>query len=182
MDVFEQAFAIVIGNESGFSITAIDPGNWTGGRVGAGELRGTKFGVSASAYPDVDIASLTLAEARIIYRRDYWSELAGDRLPSPIAVLLFDAAVNSGVDRAAKWLQQAVGTAVDGDIGPETLDAVDKAIAKLGQPALCAEVVALRLMFMTSLPTWRSFGLGWARRICRLPYSAMSVQSQGSVG
>jgi hypothetical protein len=25
---------------------------------------------------------------------------------------------------------------------------------------------------MTSLPTWKTFGIGWARRLCRLPYEA----------
>ena len=26
---------------------------------------------------------------------------------------------------------------------------------------------------MTSLSTWQTFGLGWARRLCRLPYEAL---------
>ena len=44
--------------------------------------------------------------------------------------------------------------------------------------ALCAEFQAQRLSFMASLPTWRAFGLGWARRLCaRPPPSAMSARA-----
>jgi lysozyme family protein len=179
MDIFEQAFAIVVGNEEGFTTNSNDPGNWTGGRVGAGLLRGTKFGVSASAYPGLDIASLNLSDARMIYRRDFWDRMVADRLPTRLSVVVFDAAVNCGLSRAAKWLQQAVGTLPDGIIGDATLQAVSVAQARGGEPAICAEFDALRLVFMASLPTWRSFGHGWARRICRLPYETLAIAAQG---
>jgi lysozyme family protein len=173
MSTFDRAFAIVIGEEGGFTADAADPGNWTGGRVGAGALRGTKFGISAAAYPTLDIEHLTLDDARAIYRRDYWERVRGDDLPPPLALLAFDAAVNNGVDRAARWLQAAVGVAEDGMIGPATLAAV---AARAGEGArLCAEFLAQRMVFMAALPTWRSFGLGWARRLCALPYESMTM-------
>lgn len=37
-----------------------DKGNWTGGRVGVGQLKGTKYGISAAAYLHLGIKSLTL--------------------------------------------------------------------------------------------------------------------------
>jgi hypothetical protein len=40
---------------------------------------------------------------------------------------------------------------------------------------LCAEFQALRLLFMAALPSWRTFGLGWARRLCLLPYQALQL-------
>jgi hypothetical protein len=30
-------------------------------------------------------------------------------------------------------------------------------------------------MFMSSLATWKTFGIGWARRLCRLPYEAANA-------
>ena len=72
MTAFEQALAVVLGHEGGFCAERSDPGNWTGGAVGCGELRGTKFGISAAAYPAEDIANLTPEAAAAIYRRDYW--------------------------------------------------------------------------------------------------------------
>ena len=86
---------------------------------------------------------------------------------------MFDAAVNNGVARATRWLQQAVGVAADGVIGPGTLAAVS---ARSGEgAAVLAEYQAQRLVFMAGLPTWRTFGLGWARRLCRLPYEAVQM-------
>ncbi len=100
MDAFEQALAFVIGHEGGYTAVASDPGNWTGGRCGAGECRGTHWGISAAAYPQIDIHALTQAQAGEIYRRDYWDRAGCGRLPPPLALLVFDAAVNNGVGRA----------------------------------------------------------------------------------
>ncbi len=170
---FDQAFAVVVGEEGGFTQDPADPGNWTGGAPGRGACRGTRWGVSAAAYPALDIAGLTLADARAIYRRDYWDRVCGDALPPPLALLVFDAAVNNGVGRAVRWLQAAAGAAPDGAPGPATLAAVRARPAA----ALCAEVLAQRMVFMAALPTWPHFGLGWARRLCRLPFHANEMES-----
>ena len=37
-----------------------------------------------------------------------------------------------------------------------------------------------RLLFMAGLPTWGQFGLGWARRLCLLPYQAAIPSSPPS--
>lgn len=171
MSVFERAFAVVVGHEGGFSSNPADPGNWTGGACGRGECRGTKFGVSAAAYPGLDITTLTLAEAQAVYRRDYWNQVQGDLLPPPLALLVFDAAVNNGVGRAVRWLQGAAGVVEDGVVGPMTLQAVSSATGA----ALMAELQARRLLFMAGLATWRQFGAGWARRLSRLPYEAIGM-------
>ncbi|MBV9735794.1 MAG: hypothetical protein JO209_07770 [Acidisphaera sp.] len=170
---FAAAFADVIGAEGGYTDDPADPGNWTGGACGRGVCRGTNWGISAAAYPTLDIAGLSEDAAQAIYRRDYWAPLQADALPPPLALLVFDAAVNNGVGRAARWLQTAAGVAADGQVGPRTLAAVQ---AQSGNgAALCAEFQAQRLVYMAALPTWRSFGLGWARRLCRLPFQAMQM-------
>ncbi len=177
MNVFEHAFAVVVGEEGGFDANPADPGNWTGGAVGQGSLAGTKFGISAAAYPALDIRALTPADARAIYKRDYWDRVRGDELPPPLALLVFDAAVNNGVGHAARWLQTAVGAAADGEIGPGTLAALAASVARDGGATLCAEVLARRMTFMADLPTWRVFGLGWARRLCALPYKSFTMEN-----
>jgi lysozyme family protein len=164
MDNFARCFAFTLGAEGGYSDNAADPGNWTGGAVGNGELRGTKFGISAGAYPQLDIANLTQAQAEEIYRRDYWAALQGDNLPLPVAMVAFDAAVNAGPRRAISWLQLAAGLPADGMLGPATLAALNA-----GDPAaLAREALVRRLEFSTHLATWASFGLGWSRRIIAL--------------
>lgn len=158
---FERAFAIVVGAEGGYVNNPADPG---------GE---TRFGVSKRSYPDVDIVNLTLAQAQAIYKRDFWDPIRGDDLPPTLALLALDAAINSGPSRAARWLQAAVGVAQDGKIGPATLAAVH---AHKGHGAdVQAEFMAQRMNFMANLATWRSFGLGWSRRLARLPYLTASM-------
>ncbi len=164
MDNFAACFAFTLGAEGGYSDNPGDPGNWTGGSVGNGELRGTKYGISAAAYPSLDIANLTEAQAEDIYRRDYWAALHGDELPLPVALVAFDAAVNAGPRRAVAWLQQACGQAADGKLAPATFNALTQ-----GDPAAIArEALVRRLEFSTHLATWPSFGLGWSRRIIAL--------------
>lgn len=172
MTLFEQAFKIVVGEEGGLSTNPADPGNWTGGACGRGVCRGTKYGIAASSHPKIDIANLTLDQAKAIYRDGYWLVVQADALPAPLALLVFDAAVNCGVNRAIGWLQSALGCSADGVLGPETLAAITSETAKV--TTLCSEFQAQRLTWMSALPTWRAFGLGWARRLCNLPYLSMS--------
>lgn len=176
-DHFDACFVMLIGHEGGLSIVSSDPGNWTGGHVGAGALRGTKFGISAAAFPTLDIPSLTLAQASAIYRALYWTKAGCPALPAQLALLVFDAAVNNGVSRSGKFLQTAVGATPDGLVGTATLAAVGRAMASRGLDGMCAEMQAQRLVFMASLSTWPVFGLGWARRLCRLPFQAANLDT-----
>jgi lysozyme family protein len=173
MDAFEQAFKIVVGHEGGYTANQADPGNWTGGRCNVGTCRGTNFGISAASYPNLDIAALTLPQAQEIYRRDYWDRVQCSALPAALALLVFDAAVNNGVARSARWLQAVAKVPQDAIIGPATLAAIE---AQAGNGfRLCAEFQATRLIFMAGLATWRTFGDGWARRLCLLPFEALQM-------
>ena len=149
MTSFDQAFEKLIGHEGGYVNNPKDPG---------GE---TKYGISKRAYPDVDIASLTLEQAKALYRRDYWDRAQCDKLHPVLAFQVFDAAVNSGIGQSIRFLQRAVGVADDGAIGPMTM----AAIQRRDSAELVARFNAERLEFMTKLTTWDTFGRGWARRI-----------------
>lgn len=146
---FDQAFERLLGHEGGYVNDPRDPG---------GE---TKFGVSKRQYPGEDIAGLTLARAKAIYLRDYWGPAGCDAVPAGAKFDLFDMAVNSGVKRAVRCLQEAVEETADGILGPRTLQAVQSMPAA----RLAARFNGARLQFMTDLPTWQTFGRGWARRI-----------------
>lgn len=147
---FDHAFDLLISHEGGYVFDPRDPG---------GE---TKFGISKRAYPNVDIRNLTLADAKAIYKRDYWDRAQCDRLPPDLAFDLFDAAVNSGIGQAIRWLQRSVGVADDGSVGPLTLAAIQRLD---DTSAIRARFNGHRLDFMTRLSTWDVFGKGWARRV-----------------
>jgi lysozyme family protein len=160
---FRRAIGFTLSDriEGDFTDDPEDRGNWTGGAKGKGELKGTKYGISAAAYPHLDIASLRKDEAIDIYWRDYWIPVRGDDLPPRLAGLVFDAAVNHGVGDAARMLQRAVGATVDGVIGPRTL-----AASRQGeQDVAIANFLAERLIDYMKAPTWKTHGRGWSRRL-----------------
>ncbi len=123
---FDTAVAVILEYEGGLSTTSADPGNWTGGKVGVGVNKGTNFGISSASFPTLDIAHLTVDQAKAIYRSNYWLPIAGDSLPDAIALVTFDCAVNQGVRAAKIMLQVALGVAQDGAIGPLTIAAARK--------------------------------------------------------
>lgn len=153
---FDEAFHELLGHEGGYVDHPKDPGGAT--RWGV-----TERVARANGYTG-DMRQFPVEMAKDIYRREYWDAVRADELPVALRYAVFDAAVNSGPAQAAKWLQRAVGTIVDGKIGPQTLMA-----ARRGDPyRVRGLMLAERLRFMTNLPTWPAFGKGWARRIAVL--------------
>ena len=106
---FDRALSLVLQYEGGFTDDRRDPGNWTGGKVGAGQLNGTKKGIAAASFPHLDIKNLTDAQIAEIYRAKYWNRVRGDELPSGIDLSTMDGGVNSGPARSVRWLQAALG-------------------------------------------------------------------------
>ena len=146
---FDQCFAKLIGHEGGYVNDPRDKG---------GE---TKYGISKRAYPALDIADLTLDDAKAIYKRDYWDRAQCDRLHPDLAFQVFDGAVNSGIGNSIRWLQEAAGVAVDGVVGPLTV----RKVGDMEPSVIVARYNGVRLKFMASLSTFDVFGRGWARRI-----------------
>ncbi|MGD9506928.1 MAG: glycoside hydrolase family 108 protein [Geminicoccaceae bacterium] len=158
----ERGLAHVFGHEGGLSLDPNDRGNWTTGVIGKGELKGTKFGIAAHVYPDLDIRGLTLTEAAGIYRRDYWTKIRGDLLASGIDVVMLDTAINSGPGRAIKLLQASLGVSVDGGYGPETFGAIGK--VRDWAPVI-RDYCRRRMSFLRALSSWVHYGNGWTRRV-----------------
>ena len=153
---FDTAFGKLLGHEGGYVDHPDDP---------AGK---TRYGITEAVAREVgyrgDMRELPLDLAKRIYRAKYWDEVQADFLPAGIRYPMFDAAVNSGPGQAVRWLQRAVGVADDGILGPRTMAAA----GALSADAVRMKMLAQRLRFMSGLPTWPSFGRGWARRICDL--------------
>lgn len=159
--MFYKSFERVIGHEGGYTDDPNDRGNWTSGKVGEGELKGTKFGISAMSYPHLDIKNLTLDEAQTIYFNDFWVKNGIDQLPKAMQHQMFDASINHGFRNATKMLQRAVDVADDGIIGKNTM----KAVGQYDQLNLVLLFNNERLKFYTDIRTWSQYGKGWARRV-----------------
>lgn len=135
--------------EGGFQKREDDPGNWTGGAIGKGELKGTKYGISAASFPDVDIENLTLDQAEALYLRDWWKY--SDINDQAIANKMLNMAVNwerfGGHGPAITVLQKAIvncagiPVTIDGVLGPRTIIACNnvdplKLLREIRQQAL----------------------------------------------
>lgn len=114
---FEQAHAFVQRAEGGYQADPRDRGNWTGGRINYGKLVGTNWGISAPvlrAWRNRDVTAdemqqLSQEEAAAIYRRHYWDALAlGELTSDPLALLLYDGAVNQGPSVARRAVLHAL--------------------------------------------------------------------------
>lgn len=126
----------------------------------------TAFGVTQATYDAwrekhglmrQDVFKIAHSEVAAIYRTEYWDKICGDDLPDGLDFAVFDFAVNSGVSRAAKYLQSLVGVSQDGVIGPKTILAAKSYLAN--------KLTDKRLGFLKGLPTWDTFGRGWSNRI-----------------
>lgn len=133
----------------------------------------TKFGVAKNANPELDITKLTWDAAKRVYYRKYWLTSNCDELCTKcpkLAIMHFDGAVNHGVGRAATFLQTALGVAVDGDIGPKTIQAaLDQCASPEAEIALCEKIAKLRIAFYNKIvankPPQKRFLNGWLARI-----------------
>lgn len=166
-DNFEQCLALVLKNEGGYVNNPKDPG----GRTNLGVTQ--KVWEEWVGHPVDEAAMRALGPQDVapLYKKNYWDKIHGDDLPSGVDYACFDLAVNSGVGRAAKILQQAVGVTADGAIGPATLAAVESQNAR----TLATEICEARLAFLQSLPTWGTFGKGWGRRVDEVEKTAFSM-------
>lgn len=156
-----NAFERIVASEGGLSMDPQDRGNWTSGVVGQGELKGTKYGVSAMAYPFLNIATLTKDAAQYYFEKDYWDKVQADHFHPAIAFQLVDASYNHGRGNAIRMLQRAVDVADDGIIGPLTLDSVNGEDTDDVLHLFNAE----RLVFYTKISTFNRYGKGWVRRV-----------------
>ena len=161
---FDEVFSKTIEFEGGYSTDHADKGNWTGGEIGSGELKGTKYGISARAYPTLDIKNITIEQAKELYRKDYWNPIKGDQLNGDIGFHIFDFAVNAGVGPASRAAQAIAGAQVDGVIGPKSVAAINA----VDEVEFIARLLGSRLSRMTVANTWGAHGKGWARRIATL--------------
>ncbi len=148
MTPFEKGIAFVLRFEGGYSNDSRDPG---------GE---TNFGISKRQYPNEDIKGMTAARASALYQRDYWDACKCGQLPSPIALMVFDMAVNMGQPTAGFVLQEALGVHQDGVIGTVTIQAARRNNLK----DTMEKLMALRCDRYAKMKNFHVYGKGWFRR------------------
>lgn len=157
--------------EGGFTNLRADPGNWTGGKVGEGYLKGTNYGIAANSYPYLDIANLTKSDAIAIYKRDFWPKVAGDAMPKGVDQLAFDGGINSGPARGLRWI--AAGAGISATVSAAGIAAA--AAATPDKTVVIKKASAARLSFLHGLGTFGKFGAGWTRRVAGMEALAVKM-------
>jgi len=125
----------------------------------------TKFGISKTTYPNLDIANLTIEEAMEVYRVDYWDAYrCGELNPVP-GVLLFDAVVQHRPKVAVRLLQESADCHMDGIMGPNTIASANQRDAR----QLMLDNIRERAMYYHSIVVADSsqvkFLPNWYRRL-----------------
>lgn len=156
----------------GISNDPADSGGWT------------KYGMAYNAHKSEfasfdEFKKITLADAEQMYVDGYWNSTSCQFMAYEPAFYVFDAACGSGPQMAKKMLQYALGVAVDGQIGPMTLQAL--------QMADPYEVVRrmnhYRLQFYAGIAVRRpdnaKFLPGWNRRANVITFDEFYAQQRG---
>lgn len=113
------------------------------------------------------VTLITREEANELYHEFYWKTVQCDKLSSGVDYCIFDMAVNNGVVGAAKCAQTVCSklsgrpVAVDGHVGPITLDTIDDCDPIAFIDAFCNQ----RLKIDSGFFNWRKFGRAWTNRV-----------------
>ena len=159
---YDRAFREVVGIEGGYVNDPDDHG---------GE---TKYGISKRTYPNLDIASLTLDDAKAIYWRDFYRALKLDEITDEqIALEVFDTAVNCGTTTAVRIAQKALNFLgehmdCDGKMGPLTIEKLNRWSERDPESlhkALNGYQFARYAAIIEADKVQGKFGRGWLKRI-----------------
>lgn len=162
MAQFESAFSKMMRNEGGYVLTNIP--NDRGGM--------TYAGISRRAWPkwpgwlDIDRGQTPLtSDVRAFYKTNFWDKINGDFIDNDkIAESIFNFGVNTGTRVAAKLAQIVVGVEPDGDIGPKTLEELNKIPDAMFIPAYTLAKIARYRDIVKRDRTQLKFLLGWLNR------------------
>lgn len=146
----DTAINAVLKAEGGYVNDPNDPG---------GE---TIFGITRRDHPSLFANGLpTIEQARQVYAAQYWAPAYCDQWPAPIDQMVFNAAVNVGVESSVRFAQEVLGVAVDGKVGPITADAA----RRVNSQWFATRYTLRWLRYYASLSTYKFFGTGWYNRI-----------------
>lgn len=160
---YDGAMTRVYADEGGYSDDAHDPGGATKYGITIIDARkyAAEFGwIVGRTVTKQDVRAMPKDFAAKVYKEKYAKPMRYDDLPAGLDYSVLDAAINSGVGRAPKWLATALklpAQAIGVLVAPSNA-ANDKV-------ALIQRYWNARLSFLHALSTWQYFGKGWGRRV-----------------
>lgn len=160
-DAIDDLITRVIQREGGY----VNHPNDRGGPTKYGITQATLASWRGHSVTEFQVQTLSVEEAREIYRRRYFNGLEDVTDPKALE-FLFDYAVNAGTGAAVRALQKVIGTIPDGAFGPKSKAAL---VAYGDQSKLFWPLLAARYdHFMRIIGGNHSqavFATGWANRL-----------------
>lgn len=171
MAKFDIAIPHVLAWEGGYVWHEADPGGETNRGI-TDRLDGKIDGMvdlDGDGIGDVDIKTLTEAEAKQVYKRRFWDRMQGDKIESQlIANILFDGFVNCGFN-GIRLMQRLLHLKDDGIVGPKTLAAINGADEILLYNRYKLERINYYQDLAEKKPSLKVFLKGWMNRINSFP-------------
>lgn len=170
MSDLKISIAKTLVHEGGFQNDKNDHANWTSGKIGEGELKGTKYGITAFDMPDADIENLTPEQAT----QWYLTTTQPQRFCNPlydyienqsVCDKLFDMGVLFGVGEAVAIIQVTLNIKVDCGFGPQTLSSVNAAEPVSLLASYKTNLMTHAFNVATANPLERENLPGWGKRV-----------------
>ena len=150
--MFDNALEVVLSKEGGYSNDPNDPGGET--------MYGITIGVARQFGYAGEMRDIPMDMVKNIYKELYWNPCHCNDLPWPLALYVFDAAVNQGVSATVKMLQKALDVPQDGIMGRNT-----QAKAINSKKWHWARFMAIRAQRYMGTRNFDRFGIGWLTRL-----------------
>lgn len=161
MDAFTRGLQFVLQYEGGYSNHPADPG----GSTNKGITQKTYDAwLKEQCQPLADVQTITDDEVRAIYEQEYWLASRCHTLPPPIALCVFDAAVNCGVKRAGGWKLE--------------MDSRSALMTTCSSEEQVRWYIDRRRSFYRQLKHFPTFGKGWFNRCAALEALCLSLAKE----
>ena len=168
---FKKLLPVILEHEGGATFTndPADPGGATKYGISLRFLKTQGKAGDMDHDGDVDAEDTKLLDqataAKVYYDKFYLSSKA-ELLPTDrLALQHFDHAVNAGLRSAAKLLQRTAKVAVDGAIGPMTLQAVNMMFYEVAEEEYYRQRCAFYVSLANDKPKLKKFLKGWLNRV-----------------
>ena len=158
MAAFSDVLNDIMDFEGGYVNDPDDPGSET------------KYGISKTQYPNIDIKNLTFAEASSILEKDYWNRYRLSEINSQlIANKLFLAFINLSPLSVARRVQTALNNCganvmTDGVLGTASITAINYILEARLLDAIRVELMRLYLYRVKTAPIKIKYLEGWGWR------------------
>lgn len=168
--------------QTALRLLAKHEGGWSDRDKDADPGGKTMYGITQSTYndwcdqkgkPRGEVRNIAYTEAAAIYRANYANPVRYEDLPPGIGYAVFDLAVNAGVSRAVRLLQEVLGVKADGIVGSQTLAAVRAA----NLPELIKRYCAARRKWQLRLKNAKK-NPGWVTRINDVERDALRMAGE----